>query len=86
MPYSVYILYSSSLDKYYVGSSENPQERLRKHNTDHKGFTGKFKDWNIKYQEVHITKKNALKRERQIKSWKSRIMIEKLISSVHPDL
>ncbi|WP_207422150.1 GIY-YIG nuclease family protein [Desertivirga brevis] len=38
--YIVYILYSSSLNKYYIGSTSNLPERLRKHNTKHKGFTG----------------------------------------------
>jgi putative endonuclease len=75
----VYILYSVSKDKYYVGSSADPNSRLIKHNTNHKGFTGKTGDWEIKYTEPFNTKDEALKREKQIKNWKSRQMIEKLI-------
>jgi putative endonuclease len=77
--YFVYILYSLTRDKYYVGSCENVQERLKKHNTNHSGFTGKTGDWIVKWTEEHITKSEAMKREKQIKSWKSRKIIEKLI-------
>lgn len=87
MLYYVYILYSESSNKYYVGyTGGNIQERLRKHNTNHKGFTGRYNDWKLVYQEVFIDKIEAIEREKKIKSMKSRIYIEKLISpSEHPD-
>ncbi|MEO5909802.1 MAG: GIY-YIG nuclease family protein [Pelobium sp.] len=43
----VYILYSSILNKYYVGSTSNLPERIRKHNSNHKGFTGISADWTL---------------------------------------
>jgi putative endonuclease len=49
--------------------------------TDHKGFTSKAKDWTIVYSEEFPTKSGAYFREKEIKSWKSKIKIEKLISS-----
>ncbi len=79
----VYILYSVTRNKYYVGSCENVQVRLKKHNTNHSGFTGKTGDWELKYTEEYLDKTSALKREKQIKDWKSRKMIEKLISEVN---
>ncbi|PWN68854.1 GIY-YIG nuclease family protein [Chryseobacterium phosphatilyticum] len=85
-----YILYSISLDQYYVGHCcEELQERLRKHLSEHKGFTSKTKDWIIVYTEEFTSKKEAYKRERQIKAWKSKIRIQKLINFrdliEHPD-
>ena len=75
-----YILYSVYLDRYYVGStSEDLDSRLRRHLSAHKGFTSHAKDWVLVYSEEFSTKKEALNRELEIKSWKSRIMIEKLI-------
>jgi putative endonuclease len=75
-----YILYSQSLDQYYVGhTSESLQERLRKHLTNHFGFTGKTKDWIVIYFEEFETKSLAYKRELEVKKWKSRIRVEKLI-------
>ncbi|SIS94910.1 GIY-YIG nuclease family protein [Chryseobacterium gambrini] len=77
-----YILFSKSLNKYYVGHScEILQERLRKHLSDHKGFTSKAKDWIIVYSEIFNSKNDAYKREQEIKSWKSSSKIQKLIES-----
>ena len=84
--YTVYILYSISADKYYVGhTGENIEERIRKHLSDHDGFTSKFKDWELKYVEKFETKSEAYQRELEIKSWKSKKRIGRLISgSEHP--
>jgi putative endonuclease len=77
-----YILYSKSLNKYYIGATcENLEERLRKHNSNHSGFTGNTSDWFIVYFETFSDKAAAFKREKEIKTWKSRIRIEKLIAN-----
>jgi len=82
MPFLIYILYSSTRDRYYVGhTGDSLQERLRKHNSDHKGYSGKVGDWQIVYTESYSTKSAAYQREREIKSWKSRKRIEILIAS-----
>ena len=87
MQYTVYILFSLAKNKYYIGfTGDDIPERLRKHNTNHNGFTGKTGDWKLVYTEIFFTKKEAMNREKQIKSWKSRKMIEKLIGLEHPDL
>ena len=93
MPFHVYILFSGLKDKYYVGyTSDSLLERLRRHNSNHKGFTGGSGDWKLLYTEAFHDKSFALKREKEIKSWKSRKKIEALVkkhSSVgleHPDL
>jgi putative endonuclease len=81
MPFCVYILYSSTLDRYYVGhTGDDLQERLRKHNSNHKGFTGKIGDWTIIYTEMYQAKTTAYQCEREIKAWKSRKKIERLIA------
>ncbi|WNH13457.1 GIY-YIG nuclease family protein [Thalassobellus suaedae] len=79
MKYYVYILYSETINKYYIGSTKDVLIRLDKHLQNHKGFTGKSKDWVLKYTEVYDSKSDSIKRELQIKKWKSRKMIEKLI-------
>ncbi|WP_371134713.1 GIY-YIG nuclease family protein, partial [Flavobacterium sp.] len=42
--------------------------------------TGNVNDWKVVYIEKHETKELAQQRELQIKSWKSRIKIQELIS------
>ena len=87
MQFHVYILFSLQANKYYVGfTGDDLSERLRKHYTSHNGSTGGFSDWNIIYVENFDHKTDALKRENEIKSWKSRIKIQKLIGLKHPDL
>jgi len=79
--YQAYILYSSSKDRFYIGSTFNLEERIKKHNTNHKGFTGGVGDWALCWSEIHFSREAAGKRERQIKSWKSRLMLENLIKA-----
>ena len=78
--YYFYIIFSKNLNRYYIGHSKDPLKRLTKHNTNHKGWTGKTNDWEIIYTEEFKTKSNAYARERQVKRWKSRKAIERLIS------
>ena len=84
-----YILYSAAKDKFYIGSTENPDQRLRKHNNANKGFTNQANDWKVVYLKEYNSKLEALAHERQIKNWKSRIMVRKLIeeseTSERPD-
>ena len=64
-----YILHSETLDKFYIGHTcENIDERLRKHLSNHKGFTANIKDWKIIYFETFENKSLAYKRELEIKS------------------
>jgi putative endonuclease len=63
-----YILYSKSMDCYYIGHTANLEGRLRRHNSEHKGYTGKASDWSIVYSEAFSTKEQAHQREMQIKS------------------
>ena len=80
MVFTFYILFSSTLNKFYIGhTGDDIHERLRKHNSNHKGFTGRFPDWTIVYVEIFDSKILAYHRERQVKAWKSRKMIEQLI-------
>jgi putative endonuclease len=89
MAYFVYILYSATPGRYYIGSCENIESRLKKHLANHKGFTAKAKDWRLVYDERFPEKTLALRRERQLKNWKNKRRIEQLIekgrSSEHPD-
>jgi len=82
--YWVYILQSAS-GRYYVGSTGNLERRVEQHNT-HKYPGSEYTKraggpWELVYSEVYETRKEALKREKQIKSWKSRKAIGQLIES-----
>jgi len=83
MEFTLYILYSAQIDTYYVGfTGDSMEERLRKHTSNHKGFTAKAKDWKVVYSEHFLTKQEASHRERAIKSKKSRTYIVQLVQSI----
>ena len=84
--WTFYILLSPTVNKYYIGfTGDTMEERLRKHNSKHKGFTGGAEDWKVVYTESYESKAVCSAREIQVKKWKSRRLIGKLIGSVHPD-
>ena len=77
----VYIIYSQSIDKFYIGYTIDIGKRLIDHNSGISTFTSKVKDWKLKYSEKYETRESAMKREREIKNKKSRKYMEWLISS-----
>lgn len=79
--YYFYILYSEFLDKYYIGHCSDLKDRLKKHLTNHKGYTSHAKDWELAYSEMYSSKADAYRREREVKNWKKRSRIIKLIKS-----
>jgi putative endonuclease len=79
MEYIVYILFSETKDRFYIGYTSNLKERIIRHNQKSKGFTGNTNDWRVVYVEKYKTKELAQQRELQIKNWKSRIKIQELI-------
>ena len=76
-----YILLSEKTKKYYIGSCENIDIRLARHNAGATPSTKSGRPWTVVYSEVFETKTQALAREKYIKSMKSRIYIQKLIDS-----
>ncbi|OYU55766.1 MAG: excinuclease ABC subunit C [Chitinophagaceae bacterium BSSC1] len=80
MNFTVYILYSEKNKKYYVGSCQNIEERLNRHNTGRNKSTHSGMPWKLMYQEHFDTRANAVTRENVIKKMKSKKYIEKIIS------
>ena len=86
MTATFYILWSTQAGKFYIGHTTGLiDERIRKHNSNHIGFTGAFRDWKLVYSECYPSKALAYAREREVKSWKSKKRIQLLIAgSEHP--
>ncbi|MDZ7623317.1 MAG: GIY-YIG nuclease family protein [Ignavibacteriaceae bacterium] len=81
MEWFVYILYSKKIDRYYVGSTDDLEWRLDRHNLGWGRYTKKGIPWKMIYYETLPTKAEALKREKEIKSKKSRLYIERLVNA-----
>ena len=81
MPFHVYILQSQSTNRFYVGQTGHLQERVAYHNADYSKSLRNRGPWKLVYHEQHATRSSAVRRELQIKSWKDRDMINRLVSA-----
>jgi putative endonuclease len=78
----VYALYSSNYDKIYIGFTSDMEERFKSHNElAKKGWTIKFRPWKIIYQEQHLEKVDAMRREKQLKTATGRNFIRSLVNA-----
>ncbi|MFI5133919.1 MAG: GIY-YIG nuclease family protein [Chitinophagales bacterium] len=78
--FSVYVLYSRNFSKIYIGFTSNLEERIKSHNElAKKGWTIKFRPWQIVHTEDFTDKKNAQAREKELKGAKGREWIWSLI-------
>jgi len=75
-----YILQSIKSGRYYIGHTNNIEERLERHNAGKVKATKNKGPWQVVYYEAYEMKPLANSRELYIKSMKSRIFIEKLIT------
>ena len=80
MKHFVYIIYSKSADRYYVGESVNPGQRLVQHNSRHyKHSSTKVDDDWLLFLTIGCTSRaQALKLEKFIKSMRNRSFYHKL--------
>jgi putative endonuclease len=62
-----YIIYSESYNIFYTGYSERPYKRLIEHNEGLSRYARGKGPWKLVYLEAFKTKKEALKREKQLK-------------------
>lgn len=79
--FTVYALYSPSHQKIYIGYTSNLEQRLLSHNSlGKKGWTIKYRPWKLAYTEEQQTKKDAMRREKQLKSAKGREFIWDIVN------
>ena len=76
--FKIYIIYSAFLDRYYVGSTGNIEDRMFRHNNSESKSTKSASDWVLVYSEDFETRSDAVQRELEIKGKKSRKYIERL--------
>lgn len=79
--YFVYVIYNRLVNKIYIGQTKNIEERIRIHNEKIIcGYTSKFKcKWEVIYLEKTKNRQEALRREKQLKSFRGREFIKNFI-------
>jgi putative endonuclease len=81
--YFVYVLYNQEHAKIYIGQTDNIEKRLEQHNQKtFGGYTARFSGvWVLIYSEEVVSRNEALKREKQLKSYQGRKFVKKFILS-----
>jgi putative endonuclease len=82
MNYFVYAIYNKKHDKIYIGQTKDLINRLKLHNDKmfSKGYTARFDgEWVVVYNEKCASRADALKREKQLKSYQGRLFVKKII-------
>jgi putative endonuclease len=79
MSYLVYIIRSDRDGSYYVGTTQDIEERLIRHNQGRSKYTKNRGPWVVVYLEEYSTRGDAVKRENAIKNRKSSDYIANLI-------
>ena len=76
----VYILFSETLNQFYVGESMDMEERLEQHSSGfyNSAYTKKASDWTLYYLIKCINREQARKIETHIKKMKSKTYIQNL--------
>ena len=76
----IYVLYSHSAQKYYVGMTKNLQQRIKEHNAGKSTFTAAYKPWTLIYSETEESYSTARIREKYLKSAAGKKFVEKIIN------
>ena len=81
MRYSVYLLYSPSFDRTYVGQTKEIDPRLSMHNAGRVRSTKAYRPWVLVYVEEYGTRSEAMAREKWLKSSRGRTFIARIMSA-----
>jgi putative endonuclease len=74
----VYVLKSVKTGRRYVGSCENVEERVRRHNAGHSKATRHGIPWTVLLSESFLTCEEAVRKERYYKTGRGRDELRRL--------
>ena len=81
MTHFVYVIYSVSAGKYYIGETSDVNERVKQHNSGFydSSFTWQVSDWELFWMLECKSRSQALKIEKHIKKMRNRKFYENLV-------
>ncbi|GAB4022873.1 GIY-YIG nuclease family protein [Spirosoma koreense] len=81
--HTVYIIYSPSADRYFIGQTKDLKITMWQHNAKTNPATADGKPWEVKFTQPFPTRNEALSLEMKLKK-KDRSYWEELISAAQP--
>ncbi len=64
----VYILFSNTFERFYVGMTNDLKRRLKQHNSNQVLSTKAYSPWSMVHNEKFDTREEARRREKYLKS------------------
>lgn len=77
--YYLYILQSKIWGRYYIGTAQNTDVRLRQHNQGRVPSTKPYRPWSLIFRLGHATLSEARRAEIHLKATKKRSSVERFI-------
>ena len=78
--YYTYIIYSESYDIYYVGQTNNLEDRVNRHNGNRNKYTKGKGPWILVFSQKLDSRSEAVKLERKLKSFKNQYTLKAWIN------
>ena len=75
MEYFVYILYSESIQKFYIGQTNDIDQRMKRHNYGLEKFTSKGVPWHLVWHTTKDNRSEAIVLERKLKNLSQKRLI-----------
>jgi len=79
MNYFIYVLYSKSADKTYVGFTNDLNRRLKEHNKGDTKSTKSRRPFKLIYYEAHTSEEDARRREKYFKKDKGKSTLKQMM-------
>lgn len=79
----IYIIESEVNGSYYIGQTDNLEERIKRHNQHRNRSTKSKAPWKLLHYQVYDTRSEAVKVETYLKSLKKRSLVQKWIEDQH---
>ncbi len=77
----VYVIISLKTGRLYIGQTDNLQRRLAQHNNGEVRSTKSFRPWKLIYRQKFSTRREAMQREKYLKSLKNKKYLLKVIAA-----
>ena len=68
MKFFVYILYAATFDKFYIGQTNNIDDRLLRHNAGTERSTQPYRPWALKWFTEKFSRMEAMQLEKKLKN------------------
>ena len=68
MPFFTYILYSPNFDKYYIGQTNDVDDRLTRHNSGSEKATHPYRPWKLIWFTQKTSRADAMILEKKLKN------------------